>query len=109
GQSELIRAVAASEHLSPAAAVRFLERQESLNRAAERIDRLLGDAGSGGSWIDHGTQRLVVNATLEGATAAVSRDGGTPRLVERSLRDLGHLKAAIEVQASRGGIGGVTS
>jgi hypothetical protein len=97
----LTSAVAASMHLSRSGAVDLLARQERLNRAAGQIGKLLGDS-EGGAWIDQGARHLMVNITDARSAALVRREGGEPRLVGHTLKDLEQVEAEIAKAAPSG-------
>jgi hypothetical protein len=95
------RYVAARSGISQAAAVARVQAQGRLSAAADRLGARLG-ASYGGAYFDR-SGRLVVNVTAPTATAAVTRAGGTARLVRYSRSQLDAVSTALRRQPAPAG------
>jgi streptogrisin D len=90
------RYVAARTGLSQAAALARVRAQGRLSLVADRLAAQLGRT-YGGAYFDR-SGRLVVNVTAPTATAAVTRAGGTARLVHYSRSQLDAISTALRRQ-----------
>ncbi|HET9873083.1 MAG TPA: S1 family peptidase [Propionibacteriaceae bacterium] len=83
--------------------------EKAAGRAADRLNRELGTARSGGAYLQGASGKLVVTVTDSAASASVIGSGATPRLVRFSAQELNQVGADLDTQARGHGAGKVQS